>query len=233
MSVPYNNQSTIKSWAEDDRPREKLLKRGKQALTDAELIAILIGSGTQNATAVELSRKILATVDNNLSLLGRVTIKQLTSIKGIGQAKAITILSAIELGRRRQLSDAPLSQSIKQSQQAYDLVAPFLADLTHEEFWIITLNRKNVPIQYKCMTKGGFSGTIVDTRQVFYWAIQEQASSIILAHNHPSGTLKPSSEDIQITNRLVKAGQLMDIKVLDHLIITNAGYYSFADNGKL
>lgn len=229
----YTNHTNIKTWAEEDRPREKLLHKGHQALSDAELLAILLGSGTQNCTAVELARRVLSVANNNLTELGRVSLEQLTNIKGIGEAKAIIILSALELGRRRQRTEALKEKSITTSRQAYELLAPSMGDLKHEEFWLIFLDRKSNLIKYKKATQGGFAGTIVDTRQIFQWALAEQAASIILAHNHPSGTLKPSSLDINITMNLVKAGRILDIRVSDHLIITNNGFYSFADQGDI
>ncbi len=231
--MSYIQHSNIKSWAEEDRPREKLLLKGHFALSDAELLAILLGSGTKNSSAVDLARKVLSAANNNLIQLGRISLDQLIQINGIGEAKAITILSALELGRRRQQTDALQVKTISGSRQAYELLAPCMSDLQHEEFWMIFLNRKNVVIKYQRITKGGFAGTVVDTRQIFHLAIQEQASSIILAHNHPSGILYPSSLDINITANLVNAGKIMDIIVSDHLIITNNGYYSFADKGKM
>ncbi|MCO5231247.1 MAG: DNA repair protein RadC [Chitinophagales bacterium] len=233
MTYTNNTYSNIKSWAEEDRPREKLLSKGKSSMTDAELLAILIGSGTRNCSALDLARNILALTNNNLSELGKISIQQLMSVKGIGEAKAITIASALELGRRRQQSVALEEKVVKSSRNSYDLIAPCIGDLGHEEFWVVLLNRRGVVLKYKCITKGGFAATIVDVRQIFKWAISEQASSMILAHNHPSGTLSPSSQDIQITNSLIKAGELMEIKVLDHLIVTNQGYYSFADEGRI
>lgn len=231
--MSYIQPTNIKSWAEEDRPREKLLHKGHHALSDAELLAILLGSGTKNCSAVDLARRILSIANNNLNQLGRITLERLTQINGIGEAKAITVLSALELGRRRQQTDALQVKTISGSRQAYELLAPCISDLQHEEFWIIFLNRKNVVIKYQCITKGGFAGTIVDTRQIFQLAIQEHASSIILAHNHPGGTLYPSNLDINITTNLVKAGEILNIIVSDHLIITNSGYYSFADKGEM
>lgn len=231
--MSYIHHSNIKSWAEEDRPREKLLHRGHSSLSDAELLAILLGSGTKNCTAVELARRVLAVAENNLNQLGAIHLKELIQIKGIGEAKAITIISALELGRRRQQAEALKENMITQSRHAFELLSPCIADLKHEEFWTILLNRRCQVIKYKKMTQGGFSGTVVDIRQIFNWAVIEQASTIILAHNHPSGTLYPSTQDIEITQRLRKAGDTLDIKVADHIIITNNGYYSFADNGKL
>ncbi len=220
-------------WAEEDRPREKLLQKGHRALTDAELLAILIGSGTQNQTAVEVARKVLSLSKHNLVQLGRISIEELMSIKGIGEAKAVSVLAAMELGRRRQQAEFIKETPIRNSRQAYKLLAPILSDLDHEEFWIVLLNRKSVLIKYKCMTRGGFSGTIIDIKQVFHYAVEEKASFIILAHNHPAGTLSPSKQDIEITAKLVEAGGLLDISIADHLIITNNGFYSFSDEGEL
>lgn len=230
MSYSEASLKNIKSWAEEDRPREKLLQKGRQALTDAELLAILIGSGTKNLSAVELARKLLFIADNHLLTLGKLSIEQLTQVKGIGEAKAITIIAALELGRRRQQQDALKENAIRTSRQAYDLLSPCIADLSHEEFWVILLNRKSIIIKYKMITQGGFSGTVVDARQIFNWAILEQASTIILAHNHPSGTLYPSEMDKDITKQLVKAGDILGIQVSDHIIVTSGGYYSFADH---
>lgn len=227
--MSYQIHHTIKTWAEEDRPREKLLLRGHKSLTNAELLAILLGSGTKNCTAVELARKVLMLSENNLSDLGRLNISELTKVKGIGQAKAITILAALELGRRRQSSELPEETQIVRSKQAYELLAPHLADLHHEEFWVVLLNRRNVVLKYKCITQGGFAGTVVDRRQIFNWALEEKASSIILAHNHPSGALNPSEQDLAITKLLVEAGNILDIPVADHLIISKAGYFSIAD----
>lgn len=231
--MSYIQQSNIKSWAEEDRPREKLLLKGHHVLSDAELLAILLGSGTKNCSAVELARTVLSVANNNLNQLGRISLEQLVKINGIGEAKAITILAALELGRRRQKTDALQIQTISGSKQAYELLAPCIADLPHEEFWMIFLNRKNAVLKYYCITKGGFTGTIVDARQVFLLAIQEHATAVILAHNHPGGSLYPSDQDISVTANLVKAGKILDIIVSDHIIITNNGYYSFAEKGKL
>ncbi|MCO5233026.1 MAG: DNA repair protein RadC [Chitinophagales bacterium] len=233
MTLINNNYSNIKSWAEEDRPREKLLSKGRRSMTDAELLAILIGSGTQNQSALDLARNVLSITNNHLGALGNISIQQLMTVKGIGEAKAITIVSALELGRRRQQSVALEEKVIKCSRHSYELISPCIGDLSHEEFWVILLNRRGVVLKHKRMTKGGFAATIVDVRQIFKWAISEQASSIILAHNHPSGTLSPSTQDIQITNSLVKAGELLEIKVLDHIIVTSQGYYSFTDEGKI
>jgi DNA repair protein RadC len=233
MSYSETKFTNIKSWAEEDRPREKLIQKGRQSLTDAELLAILIGSGTKNLSAVELARKLLFIADNHLLSLGKLSIEQLTKVKGIGDAKAITVIAALELGRRRQQQDALAENIIKTSKHAFDILSPCIADLNHEEFWVILLSRKSVVLKYKMITQGGFSGTIVDPRQIFNWAILEQASSIILAHNHPSGNLFPSELDRDITKKIVKAGEILGIQVVDHVIITSGGYYSFADHGAI
>lgn len=228
-----NNGMTIKTWAEEDRPREKLSNKGKASLSDAELIAILIGSGSREETAVALSKRILKAVENNLNDLGRCTITDLMKFKGIGEAKAISIVAALELGRRRQLSDVKERPQIKSSRDAYNVIAPILMDLTHEEFWILLLNRANRVMKRVKISSGGTSGTVVDSKVVFKAALEHTASSIILCHNHPSGNTRPSQADLDITRKLKSAGQTLDIAVLDHLIITDRGFYSFADEGKM
>ncbi|MCO5248865.1 MAG: DNA repair protein RadC [Chitinophagales bacterium] len=232
--MTYNTQySAIKCWAEEDRPREKLILNGRHYLTDVELLAILIGSGTKNRSALELAREILSITDNNLVALGEKSLSELQNIKGIGQAKAVTIAAALELGRRRQKQSVINQQKVISAKTAYELLAPTIADLPHEEFWVILLNRRNILLKHKKITQGGYSGTIVDIRQIFNWAISEKAASMILAHNHPSGTLSPSEADTTITNRICQAGNLLDIKVIDHIIVTNRGYYSFSEKGQL
>lgn len=220
---------SIKNWSQDDQPREKLLYKGKAALSDAELVAILIGSGSKNESAVELCKRILASVDNNLSALGKLSIKQLMEFKGIGEAKAITIAAALELGRRRRGEDALEKKQITSSKSVFELMQPIIGELQHEEFWIIYLNNSNKVLQKNQLSKGGITGTLVDVRLVLKTALEVGATSLILAHNHPSGTLKPSEADKQITSKLKIAAQSLDIKVLDHLIITENAYFSFAD----
>ena len=228
------NTLNIKSWAEDDRPREKMLKRGKQNLSDVELIAILIGSGSREETAVGLSQRILKAVENNLNELSRVSLAELRRFKGIGEAKAITIAAALELGRRRQLSEYIDRPQILSSKDGYNCIAPILMDLDHEEFWIILLNRANKIIGKEQISTGGVSGTVVDAKIIFRKTLEiAPASAIILCHNHPSGSLKPSQADIDITKKLKKAGETLDVSVLDHLIIAQGDYYSFADDGRL
>lgn len=231
---PYEKTSlTIKAWAEEDRPREKLLLKGKNALSDAELLAILLGSGSREETAVGLAQRILNAQDNNLDELGKRSLDNLMEFKGIGEAKAITIVAALELGRRRQLSDVKERPQIRSSQDAYNVIAPMLMDLPHEEFWILLLNRANRVLQREQISLGGTAGTVVDAKIIFRKALAGQASSIILAHNHPSGSRKPSQQDVEVTRKLKQAGETLDISVLDHLIVADKGYYSFADEGVL
>lgn len=222
----------ITAWAEADRPREKLLNKGKQALSDAELIAILLGSGSRDESAVALAQRILNSVGNNLNDLGRSSLAELQKFKGIGEAKAISIAAALELGRRRQLSDIRERPKITCSSDAFQAIAPILMDLPHEEFWILILNRSNIVIGREKISSGGVAGTVVDAKNVFLKAIQkERATGIILCHNHPSGNLQPSQADISLTKKLKNGGQLVDITVHDHLIVSEKGYYSFADEG--
>lgn len=222
---------SIKNWSQDDQPREKLRDKGKTVLTDAELIAILIGSGNRAESAVELSKRILASVDNNLNALGKCSIKQLMQFKGIGEAKAISIAAAMELGRRRRMEDAVTLKTVTSSQSVFESMQPVIGELPHEEFWIIYLNNSNKVIQKNQLSKGGITGTLVDVRLVLKSALELGATSLILVHNHPSGTLKPSVADKDITKKLRIAAQSLDIKVLDHLIITENAYFSFADEG--
>jgi DNA repair protein RadC len=223
----------IKSWAEDDRPREKLIGKGRQVLTDAELIAILIGSGNKEDTAVELSRKILASVGNNLNELGKLSINDLSKFKGIGEAKAISIIAALELGRRRRETETIKRDKITCSKDVFDIMKQIMLDLPHEEFWLLILNRSNTVIKKELISRGGIAGTVVDTKIIFKSAIENLASSIIISHNHPSGNLKPSDADIKITKSIKEAGKIMDIPLFDHLILTDSGYYSFNDEGML
>ncbi|MCZ4319478.1 DNA repair protein RadC [Aequorivita viscosa] len=228
-----NNSFSIKNWNEDDRPREKMLLKGRIALSDAELIAILIGSGNRQESAVSLSQRILASVSNNLSELGRRSISELMEFKGIGEAKAICIAAAMELGRRRRTGEALERKKITSSNSVFEYVQPIIGELPHEEFWILYLNNSNKIIKSAQLSKGGITGTVVDVRLAFKEALQLGAVGIILAHNHPSGTLKPSQADIHLTKKLKTAGDSLDIKVLDHLIITEKAYFSFADENML
>lgn len=224
---------TIKNWAEGDRPREKLLQKGKLSLSDAELLAILIGSGSRNESAVDLCRKILAGAGNSLSELGKLSLKQLTSYRGIGEAKAITIIASLELGRRRRAEEALEKKKINSSTSVFELMQPLIGELPHEEFWIIYLNNSNKVIERLQLSKGGITGTLVDVRLALRKAIELGATSIIVAHNHPSGNLNPSGSDKQLTRKLKTAGESLDIKVLDHVIVTEKSYFSFADEGLL
>ena len=224
---------TIKEWAEEDRPREKLVLRGRQALTDAELIAILIGSGNSKESAVQLSQRILLSVNGNLDALGKLTIDNLTQFKGIGEAKAISIIAALEIGRRRLSSVVVEKPKIQSSKNAYDFIIGDMLDLQHEEFWCVFLNRRNEVIKKFQLSKGSISGTLADVRLVFKSAIECLSSSMFLFHNHPSGNLQASEADKQLTKRFVEAGKLLEIQVIDHIIVTDKSYFSFADNGLL
>ena len=228
-----HKKTSIKNWAVEDRPREKIITKGLDSLSDAELIAILIGSGNREESAVELSRRILQHVNNNLNELGKLSMAELQKNKGIGEAKAITIIAALELGRRRKRSDIQNKKSIKDSRDIVDIFQTKLGDLPHEEFWILLLNRSNRIIHTEKISQGGVSGTVIDNRIILKIAIEKLASSIILCHNHPSGNIKPSNEDIAITKRISDASKLIDIQILDHIIVTDNGYYSFADEGML
>lgn len=221
----------INQWAEDDRPREKFLLKGKSSLSDSELLAILIGSGSRNESAVQLCQRILASANNNLNQLGKLSIAQLTEFKGIGEAKAIAIAAALELGRRRRSEDAEELKKISSSKAVFEIMQPIIGELPHEEFWILYLNNSNKVIHKAQLSKGGITGTVVDSRIVFKTAFEQNATSIILTHNHPSGKLAASQADIEITKRLKLAGEQLEILILDHIIITEAGYYSFQDNG--
>jgi len=228
-----NTPFPIRSWSEDDRPREKLLLKGKAALSDAELIAILIGSGSRNETAVDLSKRILADHQNNLNALGKLPVSKLMAFKGIGQAKAIAIVAAMELARRRRSHEAVVLDKIASSQSVFDIMQPIIGELAHEEFWIIYLNNANKIIHKTQLSKGGITGTLVDIRLALRIAIENGAVGMILTHNHPSGTLQPSEADKQITRKLKLGAESLDIKILDHVIVTETAYFSFADDGIL
>lgn len=221
----------INQWAEDDRPREKFLLKGKSSLSDSELLAILIGSGSRNESAVQLCQRILASSQNNLNLLGKLSIQQLMNFKGIGEAKAISIAAALELGRRRREEEVIELKKITSSKAVFDIMQPLIGELQHEEFWVLFLNNSNKVIYKTQISKGGITGTVVDIRIVFKLALEHNATSIILSHNHPSGKLQASEADIQITKKIKEAGKNLDIQVLDHVIITEKSYYSFVDEG--
>ena len=227
----YDHKITIKAWAEEDRPREKLSQQGRRSLTDAELIAILIGSGNRNESAVELSKRILLVCDKDLNQLARLSIAELSKFKGIGEAKAISIIAALELGRRRKETESPERIQISTSKDVYQAIVSKFKDLNHEEFWILLLNRANKITSKHLVSKGGQAGTIADPKIIFNIALENHAASVILAHNHPSGNLIPSKADLELTEKLKSAGRFLDIPVLDHLIVTDQGFFSFADEG--
>ncbi|MBU3928105.1 MAG: DNA repair protein RadC [Bacteroidetes bacterium] len=224
----------IHQWSEDDRPREKMMLKGKGQLSKAELIAILIGSGNTEESAVALSKRILNSVDNNLAELSRLSISDLTKFKGVGPAKAISIVAALELGRRRRADDVLIDkQKITSSQDAYNLLYADLSDKYHEEFWILLLDRANKVIRKVNISEGGLTGTVADPKKIFQLALEQHASGIILAHNHPSNNLQPSPNDMDLTKKIVSGGKSLDINILDHLIIGNDKFYSFADEGAM
>lgn len=229
----YTSGKSIKQWAEEDRPREKLILKGKSSLSNAEILAILIGSGNRDQTAVELAQTILTANQNNLNALSGLSLEELMKFKGIGEAKAITILAALELGRRRRSSEVLEQKTIRSSKDVFELMYADLADQSFEEFWIILLKRNNQVISKKRISEGGIAGTVADPKKIFKLALDAQASSIILCHNHPSGNLKPSEQDKQLTKKIFLAGKTLDISVLDHLIFGNEGFFSFADENIL
>ncbi len=223
----------IKAWAVEDRPREKMINRGISSLTDAELIAILITSGNSKESAVELSRRIMDSVHHNLHELGKLNCDELKRFRGIGEAKAITLIAAMELGRRRNQSQALEKAQIKESKDAANYLRPEIGDLAYEEFWVLFLNRQNKVIDKQKLSQGGMTGTVIDVRLVMKLALEKHAISLIFCHNHPSGNLEPSDADKKITRQLKEAAALMEIPVIDHLIVTQSGFFSFADEGML
>ena len=224
---------SIKEWAAEDRPREKLLQKGTSSLSDAELLAILIGSGTRDESAVDVSKRILDTAGNNLNELGKLSINDLRKQKGIGEAKAITIIAALELGRRRKIADIVEKKKITSSNDVFNLFQPLLGDIPYEEFWVLFLNRANSIIEKMRISMGGVAGTVIDVKIILKHALEKLASSVILCHNHPSGNIQPSKSDIEISKKLKEAASLMDISVLDHIIIADTRYLSLADEGIL
>ena len=224
---------SIKFLAEDDRPREKFLLKGKSALSDSELLAIILGSGNNEDSAVELARKILASVDYNWQKLSKLSIKDLMKFKGIGEAKAISVAAALEIGRRKAAQEIPEKEKVTSVNDSYKIFSQYLSDLQTEEFWAIFLNQKNHVIYKTQISKGGISGTLVDVRVIFRIAIEHLATSVVVAHNHPTGNLTPSQPDISITRRIKEAGDLLDIKLLDHLIIGENSFFSFSEQGLL
>jgi DNA repair protein RadC len=224
---------TIKQWSPEDRPREKLLLKGKASLSDAELISILLGTGSGKMSAVDLAKAMLSAADNNLHALGVMTVKDFTKIKGIGDAKAIAVVAALELGRRRKEIVPAEKPKVSGSKDAFEILGPDLADLPHEEFWVLLLNRANRVIRKAQVSQGGVAGTVADPKIIFKLAIDELASGIIVAHNHPSGNLTASQADITLTQRLKDGGKLLEIQLLDHIIFGAHNYFSFADEGLL
>ncbi len=230
--IPHKHL-TIKALSENDRPREKLIKKGRQALSDAELLAILLSSGNRNETAVQLAQRILNTNQNSINNLAKLQLSDLQKFKGIGEAKAVTIAAALEIGRRREVEPIEEKIKIRSSKNAYDVLNLKLRDLPHEEFWALFVNQSNTIIKTECISKGGISLTVVDMRLILKPAIESLASGVFLAHNHPSGNLTPSTADIAITKKAKEALKLLDITLFDHLIIADGNYYSFADEGEL
>jgi len=226
-------QKSIKNWAEDDRPREKLLLNGKRALSDSELLAIIMGSGSREESAVDLAKRILQSVSNNWHNLSRLSVKDLCKFKGIGTAKAVSIIAAMEIGRRREAQSHEEKPKITSSKDAFTILRSLIGDLQVEEFWVLFLNQANFVIHKEQISKGGISQTAVDVRIILKIALEEMATGIILAHNHPSGNLKPSKSDYIITQKVKKAAETLDLNVLDHLIVTQKSYFSFADEGEL
>lgn len=226
-------KTAIKNWAEDDRPREKLLKKGVRALSNAELIAILLRTGTAKANALEIARYMLHEANDNLNLLAQFDVNKLKNMNGLGPAKAVTIIAALELGRRRNMEEVMELPSFKSSQDAYRFFHSLIGDSNQEEAWYITLNNAHKLKGYYALSKGGKTGTVIDVKLILKQAIYDEASAIIIAHNHPSGNLKPSEQDMNITRKLKEASSLMEISLLDHIIVTQNGYYSFADEGNL
>jgi DNA repair protein RadC len=224
---------TIKSWATEDRPREKLMSKGASALSAAELLAILISSGNKKESAVDLSKRILASVQYNIHELAKLSVKELTAFNGIGPAKAITIVTALELGKRRQLESFIYKPKIHSSQAVFSMMQPQIGMLAHEEFWVLYLNNANEVLSKYQLSKGGITATLVDVRLLFKKAIELSAVAVVLCHNHPSGSLNLSREDKKITKKIKEGGLSLDIKLLDHLIITEKSYFSFADNGEI
>lgn len=227
------NGLTINHWAKEDRPREKMAAKGASALSDAELLAILIGSGNSEQSAVDLMREVLLKCNNNLNALGKMSLDELCSFKGIGMAKAITILAACELGKRRKLTEVQERVRLETSQDIYEFMHPRMQDLYSEECWVILLNTSLKVIDALCVSRGGLNNTVVDVRIVLREAIVKRATMFVLCHNHPSGSVRPSRDDDQLTAKMQKAGLAVNIPMLDHVIVTDGGYFSYNDEGRL
>lgn len=233
MESSNKSSTSIKNWAVDDRPREKLLGKGRESLSDSELLAILINSGNKNKSAVELAKEVLALGKNNLNELGKISLKELMKIKGIGEAKAITLTAALELGRRRQAGTTLNKTFVRSSVELAEFLKTTLKDYSYEVFGVVYLNKANKINHFEIISKGGMTSTIVDPRIVFKKAFEVEATSVVLCHNHPSGSLKPSRVDEEITSKIKEAARYLDITVIDHLIVSDEGYFSFADEGLL
>ncbi|HMM11253.1 MAG TPA: DNA repair protein RadC [Bacteroidales bacterium] len=229
----HQGRTPIKNWSEADKPREKMLLKGKDSLSDAELIAILIGSGNRNESAVELSRRILSSVSDNLTELSRLSVNDLMKFRGIGDAKAITIVAALELGKRRRSAEILQRKSIRSSKDAFECIYAQASDLGYEKFWIILLDQAQQIIRIVEISEGGITGTVADPKKIFRLVLESGATNLILCHNHPSGQLRPSQADVQLTEKIAAAARLLDISVLDHIIVGRDDYYSFADNGQI
>lgn len=233
MESSNKSSTSIKNWAVDDRPREKLLGKGKESLSDSELLAILISTGSKNKSAVELAKEVLALGKNNLNELGKVSIKELMTIKGIGEAKAITLAAALELGRRRHATTFLNKTFVRSSNELAEFLKTTLKDYSYEVFAVVYMNKANKINHYEIISKGGITSTVVDPRIIFKKAFEVEATSIVLCHNHPSGSLKPSRQDEELTHKIKEAAKYLDIQVIDHLIVSEEGYFSFADEGMM
>jgi DNA repair protein RadC len=233
MESSNKSSTSIKNWAVDDRPREKLLGKGKESLSDSELLAILISTGSKNKSAVELAKEVMALGKNNLNELGKVSLKELMTIKGIGVAKAITLAAALELGRRRQATTFLNKIFVRSSNELAQFLKATLKDYSYEVFAVVYMNKANKINHFEIISKGGMTSTVVDPRIIFKKAFEVEATSIVLCHNHPSGSLKPSRQDEEITHKIKEAAKYLDIQVIDHLIVSDEGYFSFADEGIL
>lgn len=225
--------NSIKSWSLDDRPREKLMNKGTETLSDSELLAIILGSGNKNKSAVGLAREILNSCKNSLNILGKLHLSDLKKFEGVGDAKAISVIAAMELGRRRKIGDIANKKTITSSKDVFDLFQPLLADKVYEEFWIILLNNSNIVIDKLKTSQGGTTGTVMDVKLIMKHALSCLAQGMVIVHNHPSGSIHPSNADIKITNKIKEASSFFDIKLLDHIIVGGDNYYSFADNESL
>lgn len=233
QETSHKSSTTIKEWAPDDRPREKLLSKGKETLSDSELLAILLHTGSGKKTAVDLAKEILQNCNNSIGHLSKQSLESLMKIKGIGKAKAITIIAALELGRRRQATTVLNDNKVNKSGDIAQFLRAIFRDHQREIFAVVFLNARNTIIHHEIINSGGITATVVDPRLIFQRSLELKAVKIILCHNHPSGNLNPSSQDDLLTERIVKAGKIMDIQVVDHIIVSEEGYYSFADNGKI